>query len=93
MIMTNSVSIQDVLFFPQMRPEKKLARDENDKYIALGVPEQWIPIIQKAGYFTIEQVKKANPNKLHQEMCGLNKKYKLELQNPKIEEVKAWVEK
>ncbi|OFX28117.1 MAG: lysine--tRNA ligase [Bacteroidetes bacterium GWA2_32_17] len=93
MIITNSVSIQDVLFFPQMRPEKKLTRDDNEKYISIGVPVQWIPIIQKAGYSTIEQVKKANPNKLHQELCGLNKKHKLELQNPKIEEVKAWVEK
>ncbi|MBI5538853.1 MAG: lysine--tRNA ligase [Bacteroidia bacterium] len=92
MIMTNSASIQDVLFFPQMRPEKKAAKDDNDKYTALGIPEAWVSVIQKAGYNTIEQLKNANPNKLHQEMCGLNKKLKLELPNPKIEEVKAWIE-
>jgi len=93
MIMTNSASIQDVLFFPQMRPEKKIIGDDNDKFTELGIPEQWIPVIKKAGYITIEQIKKANSNKLHQEMCGLNKKYKLELTNPKIEDVKAWVGK
>ena len=92
MIMTNSPSIQDVLFFPQMRPEKKAQRDDDEKYTALGIPSQWVPIIQKAGYTTLDSLKKANPNKLHQEMCGLNKKLKLELQNPKIEEVKMWVE-
>ncbi len=92
MIMTNSNSIQDVLFFPQMRAEKKATKDDNEKYTELGIPEAWVGVIQKAGYTTIEQVKKANPNKLHQEMCGLNKKLKLELPNPKIEEVKAWIE-
>lgn len=92
MIMTNSASIQDVLFFPQMRPEKKAVKDDNEKYTALGIPEVWVSVIQKAGYNTIEQLKNANPNKLHQEMCGLNKKLKLELPNPKIEDVKVWIE-
>ena len=92
MIMTNSASIQDVLFFPQMRPEKKAQRDEPEKYTAIGIPEAWVSVIQKAGYLTTEQIKNANPNKLHQELCGLNKKLKLELTNPKIEEVKAWTE-
>ncbi len=92
MIITNSASIQDVIFFPQMRPEKKAQRDESEKYAAIGIPEAWISVIQKAGYLTVEQIRKANPNKLHQEMCGLNKKLKLELTNPKIEEVKAWTE-
>ena len=92
MIMTNSASIQDVLFFPQMRPEKKAHKDEPEKYAEIGIPEAWISVIQKAGYITVDQIKKANPNKLHQEMCGLNKKLKLDLPNPKIEEVKTWTE-
>lgn len=92
MIMTNSASIQDVLFFPQMRPEKKQLRDDDEKYIALGIPSIWVSIVQKAGYTTIDSIKKANPNKLHQELCGLNKKLKLEYLNPKIDEVKAWTE-
>ena len=91
MIMTNQPSIQEVLFFPQMRPEKKAQIDNPEKYVELGIKEDWIPIIQKAGYITIDMLKQANPNKLHQELCGLNKKHKLGLQNPTIDDVKAWL--
>lgn len=91
MIMTNQPSIQEVLFFPQMRPEKKAQIDNPEKYTELGIQKEWIPVIQKAGYLTIDMLKQANPNKLHQELCGLNKKHKLGLQNPTIDEVKAWV--
>ncbi|MBI5220172.1 MAG: lysine--tRNA ligase [Bacteroidia bacterium] len=93
MIMTNSNSIQDVIFFPQMRPEKKIQKDDDEKYLALGIPSEWIPIIQKAGYFTIDLLKNTNPNKLHQELCGLNKKHKLEYKNPTPDEVKKWCER
>ena len=92
MIMTNSNSIQDVLFFPQMRPEKKVVVDDESKYTELGIAVEWVAIIQKLGFTNIEELKQANPNKLHQEMCGMNKKHKLGLVNPKIEEVKTWLE-
>ncbi len=92
MIMTNSNSIQDVLFFPQMRPEKKAIVDDESKYTELGIAKEWVPIIQKLGFTNIEELKQANPNKLHQEMCGMNKKHKLGLVNPKIEDVKTWLE-
>lgn len=91
MIMTNQPSIQDVIFFPQMRPEKKTQIDAPEKFAELGIPNEWIPIIQKAGYTTIDMLKKANPNKLHQELCSLNKKYKLNLQNPTIDDIKTWI--
>ncbi len=81
MIMTNQHSIQEVIFFPQMRPEKKILPDEPEKFIQLGIDENLIPLIQKAGYLTVNMLKKANANKLHQELCGLNKKYKLNLSN------------
>jgi lysyl-tRNA synthetase class 2 len=92
MIMTNQPSIQEVIFFPQMRPEKRSQIDAPEKYTELGIHAEWIPIIQKAGYLTVEMMKQANPNKLHQELCGLNKKHKLGLQNPTPDEVKSWVE-
>lgn len=92
MILTNSPSIQDVIFFPQMRPEKKVQKDDDNKFAELGIPAEWIPVIQKAGYITIESIKKTNPNKLHQELCGLNKKHKLEFKNPTQDDVKKWVE-
>ncbi|MFT3740835.1 MAG: lysine--tRNA ligase [Breznakibacter sp.] len=93
MFMTNQSSIQDVLFFPQMKPEKKREKDDDEKFAELGIPEAWIPIVRKAGYSKAEDLKGLNPNKLHQDLCGLNKKMKLELTNPTKDEVKAWIEK
>jgi len=92
MFMTGQDSIQDVLFFPQMRPEKVQQNDSKEKYMALGIPEEWVELIQKAGFTSIKDLKNGNPNKIHQQICGLNKKNKLGLTNPKIEEVKTWVE-
>ena len=91
MFLTGQESIQEVLFFPQMKPEKTVAKDSNDKYEALGVPTEWIPVLQKAGYNTVDTLTEANPNKLRQDLCELNKKYKLELPNPAASDVEAWV--
>jgi lysyl-tRNA synthetase, class II len=91
MIMTNSPSIQDVLFFPQMRPEKKAVVASTDEFAALGIPAEWIPVVIKAGYTTAENVKAANPNKLFNDLCGLRKKLKMEIAAPTIEQVKTWV--
>lgn len=92
MLMTNSHSIQDVLFFPQMRPEKKQQADSLEMYVDLGIAEEWVPVFHKAGFTSIQSIKEANPNKLHQQICGLNKKNKMGLVNPSIEDVKAWCE-
>ncbi len=92
MYLTGQESIQEVLLFPQMRPEKSVKKDDAAKYIAIGIPTDWVAIVQKAGYNTVESLKDVNPNKLHQELCGLNKKLKLELNNPTLEEVKTWTE-
>ena len=92
MLLTGVESIQEVLLFPQMRPEKKAKKDVVSKYTAIGIPEEWVAVVQKAGYNTVDSLKDVNPNKLHQEVCGLNKKFKLELNNPTSEEVKLWTE-
>lgn len=93
MIMTNSNSIQDVLFFPQMRPEKKVKTASEEDYKERGVEVGFIPLLQQLGIVTIDQLKEANPNKLHNDICGLRKKLKLnDLKNPTKEEVAAWVE-
>jgi lysyl-tRNA synthetase class 2 len=91
MIMTNQPSIQDVLFFPQMRPEKFNIVKANELQ-EKGVPEEWIQVLGKIGITTAEQLGEANPNKLFNDVCGLRKKLKLEIKNPSLEEVKAWVE-
>jgi lysyl-tRNA synthetase class 2 len=93
MILTGQTTIQEVLLFPQMRPEKAAKKDNASKYSALGIPEEWVGPLQKAGYNEVASLKGLNPNKLHQELCGLNKKFKLELNNPSLEEVKSWVDK
>ncbi len=92
MIMTNSDSIQDVLFFPQMRPEKKIQIDSADKYTEKGIPEEWVTLIQKLGFKTVESLKNAKPGKLFNDLCGLNKKGKLGLKNPSADDVKKWCE-
>ena len=84
MFLTNSASIQDVLLFPQMKPEKKIP----------VVAEEWIPVIRKIGHQTVESLKEVeNPNKFHQELCGINKKEKLGLTNPTQDEVRVWLNK
>ena len=92
MFMTGQPSIQDVLFFPQMRPEKKPAADPAERYIEIGVPEEWVPVIQKMGYLTVDSLKKLAPGKFFNDLCGFNKKNKLGLKAPSMEEVKRWCE-
>jgi lysyl-tRNA synthetase class 2 len=91
MVMTNSQSIQDVLFFPQMRPEKKAAVVSNDEFAEQGIPAEWIPAIIKAGYTTVAALKEANPNKLFNDLCGLRKKLKMEVAPPTLDQVKTWL--
>ena len=91
MLLTGKPYIQEVLFFPQMRTEKTTPKDSADKYTALGIAADWVPVIQKAGYNLVEDMKQVNPQKLHMDICGLNKKYKLELTNPTVKEVEEWI--
>ena len=93
MLMTGQQTIQEVLFFPQMRPEKKSPKDPASKYVELGIAEEWVPVIQKAGYKLVADMQGVNPQKVHMDICGVNKKYKLELKNPTVDEVTAWIEK
>ena len=93
MLMTGQTTIQEVLLFPQMRPEKVERRDKPEAFEALGVPAEWVAPLQKAGILTVEALAAvASAGKLHQELCGLNKKFKLELKNPTADEVAAWIE-
>ncbi|MBV6645324.1 MAG: lysine--tRNA ligase [Cyclobacteriaceae bacterium] len=93
MIMTNSNSIQDVLFFPQMRPEKKAETATEQDYISHGIGKEYVPILQKLGLLTISSIKDSNVNKLHNDVCGMRKKLKMnDIKNPTKEEVQAWIE-
>ena len=92
MIMTNSNSIQDVLFFPQMRPEKKVKFATDQDFKDQGVREELIPILRELKILTIEQLKHSTPSKLFNDLCGTRKKMKLkDVKNPTLEEVEGWI--
>lgn len=89
-LLTGQPTIQEVLLFPQMKPEKVQKRDGNEKYTEIGVPSEWIEPLQKLGYDTVAKLSGVNPNKLHQDLCGYNKKNKLNLTNPAKDLVESW---
>jgi len=93
MLMTGKTYIQEVLFFPQMRPEKKIPQSTVEEWGALGVPEEWVPVLRKAGYNLTTDIKDVNAQKLQMDVCGVNKKYKLGYDNPKLDEFQAWIDK
>ena len=93
MLMTGNSYIQDVMLFPQMRPEKVVHRDKEEAYTALGIPAEWVAPIQKAGLLTVEALGALEkPGKLFQDLLEINKKYKLGYKNPMPDDVKQWVE-
>ena len=93
MLMTGQTTIQEVLFFPQMRPEKKVPKDNAAAFAEIGVPEEWVPVLHKAGYNLVNDLKGGNAQKIQMEICGINKKFKLGYTNPSVNDVAAWIEK
>ena len=92
MFMTGKTTIQDVLLFPQMRPEKVPHRDKEEAFTALGIPAEWVAPIQKAGVLTVDALAALEkPGKLFQDLLDINKKYKLGYKAPTADEVKQWV--
>ncbi len=90
MIMTNQPSIQDVLFFPQMRPEKKAEASTEADFVAAGVPAEWLPALQKMNILTLEQLRAMSPNKLFNDLGGMRKKLKIDAKMPTLAEVHTW---
>lgn len=90
MFMTGRESIQDVLFFPQMRPEKSVQKDSVETFGKEGIAAEWVEVLYKLGFITVESIKSASAPKLFNDLCGYNKKNKLGLKNPSAEEVAAW---
>lgn len=95
-LITGQPTIQEVLLFPTMKPEKVAPKDKAEKYMAIGIPEAWVPVVQKAGYMTVDSLKGVKPGKLFQELLDIKKKYRdylSDLANPSQQEVAAWLEK
>ena len=93
MLMTGQTTIQEVLFFPQMRPEKKVPKDNAAAFAVIGVPAEWVPVLHKAGYNLVNDLKGGNAQKIQMEIGGINKKFKLGYTVPSVNDVAAWIEK
>ena len=93
MLMTGQTQIQEVLFFPQMRPEKKIPRDGVDRFAEIGVHADLVPVLYKAGYNLVSDLKGVNPQKIQQQITEICKKFKLDLSRPSVADVQAWSEK
>ena len=91
MLMTGKTTIQEILLFPQMRPEKKAPKDSNDKYLALGIAEDLIPVLQKCGYHLVESLRGVNPQKIQMQIGEVIKKYKLDITKPSVDQVAEWL--
>ncbi|MBR1519015.1 MAG: lysine--tRNA ligase [Prevotella sp.] len=93
MLMTGKTFIQEVLFFPQMKPEKKAPKSTVAEWQEIGVTEEWVPLFNKAGYYLVQDIRDVKAQKLQMDVCGVNKKYKLGLENPKVEQFQEWIDK
>ena len=93
MLMTGKTFIQEVLFFPQMKPEKKAPQSSIQEWAAIGVAEDWVYVLRKAGFYLISDIKDEKAQGLQQKIGDIVKKYKLDLQKPSVDEVQQWIEK
>ena len=93
MLMTGKTFIQEVLFFPQMKPEKRAPQSTVAEWAAIGVGEEWVPVLRKAGFNLIQNIRDEKPQGLQQKIGDIVKKYKLELVKPSVDEVQQWIEK
>ena len=93
MLMTGKTFIQEVLFFPQMKPEKKIPQSSVEEWAAIGVAEEWVPVLRKAGFNMVSNIKDEKAQGLQQKIGDIVKKYKLEMQKPAVTEIQSWIDK
>ena len=93
MLMTGKTYIQEVLFFPQMKPEKKMPQSTVKEWDAIGVPENWVYVLRKAGFNLISDIKDEKAQGLQQKIGEINKKFKLGYDKPSVDDIQAWIDK
>ena len=93
MLMTGKTFIQEVLFFPQMKPEKKMPQSTIKEWAEIDVPEEWAYVLRKAGFNLISDIRDEKPQGLQQKIGEINKKYKLGYEKPSVDEIQQWIEK
>lgn len=92
MLMTGKTYIQEVLLFPQMKPEKKAPKSSTAEWTAIGVPEEWIPVLNKAGFYLVQDIRREKSQGLQQKIGDINKKYKLGLEKPSVDDIQKWID-
>ena len=92
MLMTGKTFIQEVLFFPQMKPEKKAPRSSKEEWAAAGIGEEWIAILNKCGFYLTQDIRDEKAQGLQQKIGDVVKKYKLELQKPSVDDIQKWID-
>ncbi len=93
MLMTGKTYIQEVLFFPQMKPEKKMPQSSIKEWEEIGVSENWVYVMRKAGFNLISDIKGEKTQGLQQKIGEINKKYKLGYEKPTLDEVQNWIDR
>jgi len=93
MLMTGKTFIQEVLFFPQMKPEKKAPQSTVQEWAAVGVAEEWVPVLRKAGFNLVQNIRDEKAQGLQQKIGDIVKKYKLDMQKPSVADVQQWIDK
>ena len=93
MLMTGKTFIQEVLFFPQMKPEKKIPQSTVAEWAEIGVPENWVPVLRKAGFNLISNIKDEKAQGLQQKIGDIVKRYKLDMQKPSVADIEQWIQK
>jgi lysyl-tRNA synthetase class 2 len=93
MLMTGKFAIGEVMLFPQMKPEKKIPQSTPAEWAEIGVAEEWVPVLRKAGFNLISNIASEKAQGLQQKIGDIVKKYKLDMQKPSVDEVAAWIEK
>ena len=93
MLLTGKFAIGEVMLFPQMKPEKKMPQSSVAEWAEIGVPEDIVPVLRKAGFNLIQNIKDEKSQGLQQKIGDIFKKYKLDMQKPSVDEVAAWIEK
>ena len=93
MLMTGKTFIQEVLFFPQMKPEKKIPQSTPAEWAAIGVAEEWVPVLRKAGFNLVQNIASEKAQGLQQKIGDIVKKFKLNMQKPSVDDIQQWIDK
>jgi lysine--tRNA ligase len=93
MLMTGQEYIQEVLLFPQMKPEAKVPQSSIKEWAEIGVPEEWVYVLRKCGFNLIQNIKEEKAQGLQQKLGEINKKYKLGYDKPSVDEIQRWIDK